>query len=65
MLIIITGGLNMLRKMLQILFQCAKFVYQSRQQTDRVVKWGGQSGQQHVRINLPVFFSQFTENNQR
>ena len=29
------------------------------------VKWSGQSGQQHVRINLPVFFSRFTENNQR
>ena len=42
----ITGGL-LLRKMLQILFQPAKFVYQSRHQTDLVVKWGGESGQQH------------------
>ena len=41
-----TGGL-LLRKMLQILFQPVKFVYQSRHQTDLVVKWGGESGQQH------------------
>ena len=41
-----TGGLR-LRKMLQILFQLAKFVYQSRHETDPVVKWGGESGQQH------------------
>ena len=44
--IIITGGL-LLRKMSQILFQPAKFVYQSRHQTDLVVKWGGESGQKH------------------
>ena len=44
--IIITGGL-LLRKMSQILFQSAKFVYQSRHQTDLVVKWGGEIGQQH------------------
>ena len=41
-----TGGLP-LRKMLQILFQPAKFVYQSRQETGLVVKWGGESGQKH------------------
>ena len=42
----ITGRL-LLRKMLQILFQPAKFVDQLRYQTDLVVKWGGESGQQH------------------
>ena len=41
-----TGGL-LLRKMLQILFQPVKFVFQSRHQTDLVIKWGGESGQQH------------------
>ena len=42
----ITGGL-LLRKMLQILFQPAKFIYQSRHQKDLAVKWGEESGQQH------------------
>ena len=43
--------------MLQILFQLAKFVYQSRYQTDLVVKWGGESGSgsSTVRINFPGF----------
>ena len=41
----ITGGL-LLRKMLLILFQPAKFVYESRHQTDLVVEWGGEIGQQ-------------------
>ena len=41
-----TGGL-LLRRMLQILFQPVKFVYQSRHQTDLAGKRGGESGQQH------------------
>ena len=41
----ITGGL-LLRKMLQVLFQPAKFAYQLRHQTDLMVKWEGESGQQ-------------------
>ena len=42
----ITGGL-LLRKMLQILFQPAKFVYQLRHQTGLVVTRGRKSGQQY------------------
>ena len=42
----ITGGL-LLRKMLQILLQPAKFAYQLRYQTELVVKWAGECGQQH------------------